>query len=879
MYKKISQQRREQMRSRTKESKQRREQMRSRIKEEFSKHRTVEIQVEDDRTGLTIETLKRAFADHFLYSQGKFESVAELHDYYMALAYTIRDRLMQRRVQTFKTYLEKDAKAVYYLSAEFLMGRQLGNNLINLGLYEKSRQVLQELGLDLNDLIEQEDEPGLGNGGLGRLAACFLDSLATLGIPARGYGIHYDFGIFNQSLQDGWQLESPDHWLRLGNPWQIARPEYRVEVKFGGHTEIYIDSQGNKRTRWLAQEKVFGTPYDLLVPGYRSNTVNSLRLWSAKASEEFNFQVFNAGDYFHAVTDKVVSENISKVLYPNDNIPQGRKLRLQQQYFFVSCSLQDIIRLYLRRHSTFDRFPDKVAIQLNDTHPAIAVAELMRLLVDEHGCDWDQAWSITVKTFGYTNHTLLPEALERWPVSFFANILPRHLEIIYEINQRFLDVVSKKYPGDLERLRRMSLIEEGHQQQIRMAHLACVGSHAINGVAALHTQLLKDEVLRDFYQMWPEKFSNKTNGVTPRRWILLSNPRLAYLISQKIGKNWIGNLKELKRLEAYLDNKEFCQGWHQVKQSNKEDLAAYIELEHDIEVNLDSLFDVQVKRIHEYKRQLLNVLHIITLYNRIKQQPEREILPRTFIFGGKAAPGYYAAKLIIKLINNVAEVINNDPDVGNRLKVVFLANFCVSLGEIIYPAADLSEQISTAGKEASGTGNMKFAMNGAVTIGTLDGANIEIREAVGVDNFFLFGLRAEEVSSLFAQGYNPWDYYKANLELQEVITKIASGYFSHGDTQIFKPIIDQLLHQDNYALLADYQSYVECQERVAIAYQDQENWIRKSILNVARTGKFSSDRTIKEYCQEIWDVKPVPIEQEESGQAEISLRLASRELE
>lgn len=858
-------------------SNRRRKQMLSRIKQEFSQHRSVEIKVEDDRTGLSTETLQRALADHLLYSQGKYESLATPHDYYMALAYTIRDRLVQRRVQTVKTQLEKDAKVVYYLSAEFLMGRQLANNLINLGLYEKSRQVLQELGLDLEELLEQEEEPGLGNGGLGRLAACFLDSLATLEIPARGYGIHYDFGIFNQSLREGWQLESPDHWLRLGNPWQIARPEYQVEVKFGGHTETYTDSQGQSRVRWHPQQTVFGTPYDLLVPGYGSNTVNSLRLWSARASEEFNFQVFNAGDYLHAVTDKVLSENISKVLYPNDNIPQGRRLRLQQQYFFVACSLQDIIRLYLRRHSTFDRFPDQVAIQLNDTHPAIAVAELMRLLVDEHGCDWDTAWSMTQKTLAYTNHTLMPEALERWPVNLFGRLLPRHLEIIYEINQRFLDLVNHKYPGDLERLKRLSLIEEGEHKQVRMANLACVGSHAINGVAALHTKLLKQEVLRDFYQIYPEKFSNKTNGVTPRRWILLSNPRLAYLISQKIGSNWITNLDKIKYIEAYIDDSEFRQCWHQVKQSNKEDLADYIQRENGIEVNLDSLFDIQVKRIHEYKRQLLNVLHIITLYNRIKHQPEAEILPRTFIFGGKAAPGYQAAKLIIKLINGVAEVVNGDPDVRNRLKVIFLANFCVSLGERVYPAADLSEQISTAGKEASGTGNMKFAMNGAVTIGTLDGANIEIREAVGADNFFLFGLRAEEVSNLFAQGYNPWSYYQASRELQEAIARIASGDFSHGNPELFKPMVEGLLHQDDYALLADYQSYLGCQDRVAAAYRDQDKWVRMSILNTARTGHFSSDRTIGEYAQEIWQVTPVPIEQKESGQAEMSLRLARRD--
>jgi starch phosphorylase len=854
-------------------SKRRREQMLARLKQEINRPQSIEIQVEDDRTGLSLEALERAFADHLLYTQGKYESLADLHDYYMALAYTIRDRLVRRRVQTVKTHIEKDVKIVCYLSLEFLMGRQLSNNLINLGLYEKSRQVLQKFGLDLEELIEQEQEPGLGNGGLGRLAACFLDSLSTLEIPARGYGIRYDFGIFEQEIKEGWQVEHPDQWLCLGNPWEIPRPEYQVEVKFGGHTEAYTDERGRYRVRWLSEQTVFGTPYDLLVPGYGSNTINSLRLWSARASKEFNLQVFNTGDYLRAVTDKIVSENISKVLYPNDDTPQGRQLRLQQQYFFVSCSLQDIIRLYQRNHDTFDLFPEKIAIQLNDTHPAIAITELMRLLVDEHDLDWERAWAITQKTCAYTNHTLLPEALECWSVSLFGRLLPRHLEIIYEINHRFLEEVWSKYPGDLARLGRLSLIEEGHQKRIRMAHLACVGSHAINGVALLHTQLLKQDLLRDFYQLWPEKFCNRTNGVTPRRWLLLSNPRLAHLITEKLGKEWMVNLEALKDLEACADDGEFRSRWHQVKQENKQQLAAYIWQKHGIEVDSDSLFDIQAKRIHEYKRQLLNVLHIITLYNRMKENPDVEILPRTFIFAGKAAPGYHRAKLIIKLINSVADVVNNDPDVCDRLKVVFLSNFSVSLGERVYPAADLSEQISTAGLEASGTGNMKFALNGALTIGTLDGANIELRASVGTENFFLFGLTADQVAALEEQGYNPRNYYNAYRELREAIALIASGYFSPDSLDLFRPIADELLHRDKYLLCADYQSYIDCQKQVAAAYCDRENWTRRSIFNVARIGKFSSDRTIREYCQEIWQVKPVPVELKDEKEQEVSLNL------
>lgn len=830
----------------------------------------VRVHVEDDRTGTTVSTLKRALADNLYYIQGKDENFANLYDYYMALAYTVRDRLVHRRIKTAQAYYEKDTKLVYYLSAEFLIGRLLLNNLINLGLYDQMQQALKESGLNLDDLIEREEEPGLGNGGLGRLAACFLDSMATLEIPAMGYGIRYEFGIFDQLISDGWQVEHPDNWLRFGNPWEIARPDYMVEVKFGGHTETYVNEQGQSRVRWFPRVTVFGTPYDTPVPGYGNNTVNTLRLWSARAGEDFDFHVFNAGDYTQAVAAKTFSENISKVLYPNDNTPQGKELRLQQQYFFVSCSLQDIVRLYLRSHESFDAFPDKVAIQLNDTHPAIGVAELMRLLIDEHQLDWHYAWDLTRRTFAYTNHTLLSEALERWPVSLFGRLLPRHLEIIYDINQHFLDEVRLKHPGDTAKLARMSLIEEGQEKQVRMAHLACVGSHTVNGVAALHTQLIKQDLMRDFYELWPEKFQNKTNGITPRRWLLMSNPKLSNLITEKIGPGWVKDLDELRSIEAFVDDPHFRAQWRQIKHENKSTLADYILRNNGIEVDVNSLFDVQIKRIHEYKRQLLDVLHIIALYNRLKADPSQDILPRTFIFGGKAAPGYFMAKMVVKLINAVGEVVNNDPDVADRLKVVFLANYSVSLGQFAYPAADLSEQISTAGKEASGTGNMKFSLNGALTIGTLDGANVEIREEVGAENFFLFGLTAQEVMAKKAAGYKPTEYYQSNPELKLVIDQMASGFFSPKEPGLFMSIVDSLLHSDEYMLLADFQAYLECQEKVSQAFRDQDNWTRMSILNVARMGKFSSDRTIAEYCKEIWNVQPIPIDlgaysQEEAG--------------
>jgi glycogen phosphorylase len=833
------------------------------VKPAIATDESTKIQIENDRTGMSVETLKRAFLDNLFYLQGISQSEASNYDYYVALAYTIRDRLLHRFLKTVETYRKTKSKLVCYLSAEFLMGRYLGNNLINLGLYEKVQQVLEELDIDLDTLLEQEPDPGLGNGGLGRLAACFLDSLASLEIPAVGYGIRYEFGIFHQKIQDGWQVEVPDNWLRFRNPWELPRPDETVEVMLGGHTEVFHDERGYSKVVWIPERTILAIPYDSPVPGYQTNTVNPLRLWKAEASADFDFDAFNAGQYDRAVAEKMDAETISKVLYPNDNTPAGRELRLAQQYFFVSASLQDLIRLHLRSHKNLNNFYEKAAIQLNDTHPAVAIAEFMRLLVDKYGYYWDTAWEITQKTFAYTNHTLMPEALERWSVSLFEKLLPRHLEIIYEINHRFLEDVKTWFPDDEKMVTHLSLIEEGHDKKIRMANLACAGSHSINGVAALHTELLKKDTLKEFARLYPEKFYNKTNGVTPRRWILLSNPRLAKLVSEKIGDRWLKNLDEMRAIEKFIDDPEFCHQWREIKQANKRDLASYILKNRGLEVDINSLFDVQVKRIHEYKRQHLAVLNIIHLYNRIKQNPHTEILPRTFIFGGKAAPGYFMAKLIIKLVNSVAEVVNKDPDVRGRLKVVFLPNFSVSLGQRIYPAADLSEQVSTAGKEASGTGNMKFAMNGALTIGTLDGANIEIREEAGEENFFLFGLTAQEVYALKAKGYNPMAYYESNKELKAVIDRIANGYFSHGDRDLFKPIVDALIHHDPYLLLADYQAYVDCQEQVSQTYRDKDKWTQMSILNAARMGKFSSDRTIWEYCQEIWNVKPVKIQIED----------------
>jgi len=817
------------------------------------------IDIDDNHTGLNRDAIKKAFVNNLYYVQGKFPRLASTNDYYMALAHTVRDRLLQRWISTAAKYTEQGSRTVAYLSAEFLMGPHLGNNLINLGIYEPAKQAMEDLGLDLDMLLQQEEEPGLGNGGLGRLAACFLDSLATLEIPALGYGIRYEFGIFDQEIVDGWQKEKTDKWLRFGNPWEIIRPEWAVEVKLGGHTEHYNDHRGRPRVRWVPRWVVKGIPYDTPILGYRKNTANTLRLWRAEAPESFDFDLFNRGDYYGAVNKKVVSENITKVLYPNDEPLQGRELRLQQQFFFVSCSLQDMLRIMDVQNISLNRFHEKFAVQLNDTHPSIAVLELMRLLIDDRGMEWDAAWPITRNTFAYTNHTLLPEALERWPIDLFGKLLPRHLELLYEINARFLDEVRIRFIGDDKKLARMSLVDEQGERYVRMANLACVGSHAINGVAALHTELLKSKTLKDFYDMWPEKFSNKTNGVTPRRWMVLSNPRLSGLLTETLGEKWMEDLNQLRGLEQLATDATFSQCWRDIKFANKQEFAKIVRERTRLAIDPHSMFDVQVKRIHEYKRQHLNLLHIVGLYNRIKSDPHYDMVPRTFIFGGKAAPSYHMAKLIIKLINSVGEVIERDPVARDLVKVVFLPNYNVTNGQRVYPAADLSEQISTAGKEASGTGNMKFAMNGALTVGTLDGANIEIREEVGEEQFFLFGLTEQEVAAKKSGGYQPMDYYHANNELQEVIKLISGGFFSSGDTELFKPLIDNLMYQDPYMVLADYGSYAECQMQINDAYIDQENWSRMSIINCARSGKFSSDRSILEYCDDIWKVSPQPI--------------------
>jgi len=813
--------------------------------------------LDEARTGNSIADLKQAILDNLYYIQGRIPALATPTDWYMALSYAIRDRMMNDWVKAISLMRTEDIKIVGYLSAEYLVGPQLANNLLNLGIREPVTQALSELGLELNSLIALEPEPGLGNGGLGRLAACYMDSLATLRVPAIGYGIRYEFGLFHQEIRDGWQVEKTDKWLHLGNPWEICRPELSYHVGGGGHTEQYHDGEGNLRARWVPATVVKGVAHDTLAGGYGGGMVDILRLWASEAVEDFDLQAFNVGDYYKAVEEKVSSETISKVLYPNDEPEAGKRLRLEQQYFFTSCSLQDMIRIQGLRGKSLDQFHENFAVQMNDTHPSIAVAELMRLFVDEHQMDWDKAWEVTQKTLGYTNHTLLPEALEKWPLPLFASILPRHLEIIYEINRRFLDEVRKRFPGDNDRVTRMSLIDEHDQKHVRMAYLATVGSHAVNGVAELHSELLKKTVMRDFYEFSPGKFLNVTNGVTPRRWLALSNPQQSQLITSKTGNGWITNEEQLRKLEPFADDPSFRKQWREVKQTRKQELAAWIKERAGAVVDPATLFDVQVKRIHEYKRQLLNVLYIICLYDQIKKNSAIDLVPRTFIFGGKAAPGYFMAKLIIKLINSVAGVIDRDPAVKGRLKVVFFPDFNVTNGQVIYPAADLSEQISTAGKEASGTGNMKFSMNGALTIGTLDGANVEIREQVGAENFFLFGLTAQQVFELKASSYNPRQYYEMNPVLKETIDQIASGMFSDGNRDLFRPIVDSLLNQDNYLVLADFQAYLECQYKVDKAYRDQEHWTRMSILNVARMGKFSSDRSIREYCRNIWNAEPI----------------------
>jgi len=811
------------------------------------------------KLGTAAKDFKRSIMYNIEHVLAKDEySITEL-DWYKSVALAVRDRLMNLWNKTQKTYYDEDSKRVYYLSLEFLMGRALGNSLMNLDAADSCHQAIKELGHTFAEAEEKECDAGLGNGGLGRLAACFLDSMATMQLPGYGYGLRYEYGIFTQVLRDGKQIETPDHWLQLGNIWEIERPESMYKVQFGGQVREYKNKKGHILYTWEGGQEVMAMAYDTPIPGYKNETVNTLRLWAAKSTEEFDFDYFNHGNYVKAVEEKNISENITRVLYPNDNINAGKELRLKQQYFFVSATLQDILRRYKKERKDFNDFSKKVAIQLNDTHPSLAIPELMRILVDIELLSWEAAWKIVTNTFSYTNHTVLPEALEKWPVSMFGRVLPRHLQIIYEINRRFLYEVAHQFPGDQEIITRMSLIEEGKEKYVRMAHLAIVGSYSVNGVAKLHSSLLKKNLFKDFASWDPKKFNNKTNGITQRRWLKLANP----MLSKHIGEGWVTDLYELKKLQPLANNAAFRAKWRDVKYQNKVNLSKIILAKTGVTVNPNSLFDVQVKRIHEYKRQLLNVLHIIYLYNKIKNEGTRGFVPRTFIFGGKAAPGYFMAKSIIQLILAIGDVINNDQEIKDAIKVVFLPNYGVSLAEHVFPGADLSEQISTAGMEASGTGNMKFALNGALTIGTLDGANIEIKEEVGDENIFIFGLTEEEVMKKHSEGYNPRDYYENNQSIREVMDMLASDYFSPFETGLFLPIFDNLINSDYYLHFADFEAYVACQERVAKEYKDQEGWTKKAILNVARTGKFSSDRTIMEYAEQIWKVKPIKPQIEE----------------
>ena len=802
----------------------------------------------------------KSFLEHLEYTLGKDKYSATKYDGFNALAYAVRDHLVERWLDTQQAYYNSDDKRVYYISMEFLMGRALGNSLINLGVLNDFREAVTSLGYDFEAILAEEQDAGLGNGGLGRLAACFLDSMATMSIPAYGYGIRYEYGIFRQNIVDGAQVEIPDNWLRYRNPWELDRQEHLHTVKFYGRVITTINASGQLVKEWVDTEDVMAMAYDTPIPGYQTHSVNTLRLWSAKSSREFDLKFFNEGNYIRAVEKKMQSETISKVLYPADNVIEGKELRFKQEYFLASATVHDVLYRFKKKHSDLKLLPRKVAIQLNDTHPTLAIPEMMRVLIDLENLSWEEAWEITSETFAYTNHTILPEALEQWPVWFFEQILPRHLQIVYEINEHFIKDVQARFPGEPERLSRMSIVEEHWERKIRMAHLAIVGSHSVNGVAALHSEILKNELFRDFFEMYPERFNNKTNGITQRRWLKMANPTLSGLIDGQIGEGWTRNLSELEKLRPLAGDPEFCRRWQQVKRANKEELCRYILKHNGIEVDPDSLFDVQVKRIHEYKRQLLNLLHIITLFNRIKENPQAAVVPRTFIFAGKAAPSYVAAKLTIRLISAVADLVNRDPDVAGRIKVVFLANYGVSLAEGIFPASDLSEQISTAGTEASGTGNMKFALNGALTIGTLDGANIEIMEEVGRENIFIFGLTAAQVADLKTRGYNPKEYYNGNPELRRVLDMISSGFFSPGVPELFTPITDSLLNLgDHYMLLADYASYLACQEQVGELFLNQDEWARRAILNTAGMGKFSSDRTIEEYAREIWGIKPVDI--------------------
>ena len=803
------------------------------------------------------EAIKDNIIHHLMSFQGRDPERSGPTDIYKALAYTMRDIMVEKWISTQKTFYAKKKKRVYYLSLEFLIGRSLGNSLINLGIMEDAMKAIEDLGFDISEIRDQEEDAGLGNGGLGRLAACFMDSIATLKIPAYGYGIRYEYGMFYQQLIDGYQVETPDNWLRYGTPWEFERRVPVFPVRFYGNVTGYLDDNGRYRAKWVNTTDVMAMPCDILVPGYRNDHVINMRLWTARASRDFDLGFFSQGDYISAVQSKVSSETISKVLYPPDHNLAGQELRLKQQYFFVAATLQDVMRRFKKNNRDgFGKFSDAVAVQLNDTHPSIAIPELMRMLLDTEGLTWEEAWDICVKTFAYTNHTLMAEALEKWTVDLLGRVLPRHLEIIYEINRRFLEAVAQTYPGDINRLRNMSIIEEGPPKMVRMAHLAIVGSHSVNGVAALHTRLLKDRLFHDFHRFYPGKFNNKTNGITPRRWLLQANPELSALISEKVGEGWAIDLDRLRRLEPLADDPEFRRRWQDVKRANKLRLAAYVKDLCSLTIDPESMFDVQVKRIHEYKRQLLNALHVIHLYHRILRDSGEGIAPRTVIFGGKAAPSYWRAKLIIKLITSIADVVNNDPRVLGRLKVIFLPNYTVSQAERIIPAADLSEQISTAGTEASGTGNMKFALNGALTIGTLDGANIEIREEVGEDNIFIFGMTAEEAEyERLNISRTPMQICRANAEINDVIESLKNGCFSPGNRELFMPLVDSLMNQyDPYLLLLDLESYIHCQHRVNAAFLDPENWTRMAILNVARMGKFSTDRTIREYSEEIWGI-------------------------
>jgi starch phosphorylase len=812
------------------------------------------------RPSLDKEEVKRSFVRHVQSSLGRDEYSASAWDRFFALCLTVRDELIVRWINTQQTYHQSDARRVYYLSMEYLMGRALHNALVNLKLLEPFRAALTDLGYTLEELEEREADAGLGNGGLGRLAACFLDSMATMELPAYGYGLHYDFGIFRQEIQGGQQVEEPDDWLALPSPWEIPRPDYNVRVRFGGRVQVEADDTGKLRCHWVDTHDVLATAYDTPVPGYGNNTVNTLRLWRAKATEDFDLEDFNVGDYIGSVEHKVLAENITKVLYPNDNVYSGKELRLRQQYFLVSATLQDTIRRHFSSHSTLDNFAERVVFQLNDTHPALAIPELMRLLLDEYGYEWDQAWDITSNCMAYTNHTLLPEALEKWPADLMRQLLPRHVQIINEINHRFLTYVRAKFPGDSDLACRVSIYDEGDGQRIRMAHLAVVGAFSVNGVAAIHTELLKDRVLHDFYRIWPEKLNNKTNGVTPRRWLLSCNPKLAELITSRIGDAWITKLDQLQRLREFVDDDSFIEEFAAVKFAAKERLARYLRDRHGEFFDPHSLFDIHIKRMHEYKRQLLNCLHIIHLYLELRRNPDALKNPRTFFFGGKAAPGYTKAKLIIRLINAVAKRVNSDPKISERLRVFFVPDYNVSRAEILFPAADLSQQISTAGFEASGTGNMKFALNGALTLGTLDGANVEIAEEVGADNIFIFGHTVEQIERLRLEGYNPRRFFEQDWRIAEIFELLSGDFFSPESPGLYQPLVNSLLSSDYYMLLADFDLYRRAQLQVDSAYSDRRKWMQMAIHNVSAVGRFSSDRTIADYVREIWKVRSYPVD-------------------